>query len=337
MPTILKKDPALIFGQFKGRVQGLIEPGLLKNIKEWGDFLCAVRRLSAATHESYLSNFADLLIFLNSYFNAPVSLNEIKVLDTNALRAWLASRHKRDFARSSSALALSAVKNFYRWLDKHKNIQNSAPFNITSPKADKTLPKALDIEDALGATISISEIAKEIWQGKRDAAILLLLYGSGLRISEALSLDFDDAPKGDILRITGKGKKQREVPILPIVRSAINEYIISCPYFIVKDLSYQDYAKKSDIPLFISERGKRVIASTFRKQVKALQGYLGLPESATPHAFRHSFATHLLAGGGDLRTIQELLGHASLSTTQRYTKTTSSHLLSTYRKSHPRD
>jgi len=236
---------------------------------------------------------------------------------------------KRHIRKGAFALSLQEYPQTITAITKGKRGMNTA--------LSLKIEKALDIEDALGATISISEIAKEIWQGKRDAAILLLLYGSGLRISEALSLDFDDAPKGDILRITGKGKKQREVPILPIVRSAINEYIISCPYFIVKDLSYQDYAKKSDIPLFISERGKRVIASTFRKQVKALQGYLGLPESATPHAFRHSFATHLLAGGGDLRTIQELLGHASLSTTQRYTKTTSSHLLSTYRKSHPRD
>jgi integrase/recombinase XerC len=355
MPTIVTKDPVIIFSQFKGRINGFISPHLLETIHAWGDFLCGTRRLSSATYEAYLGSFADFIIFLNTYLGARVSINDIKMLDTTTMRAWLASRHKRDFARSSSALALSAIKNFYRWLDKHKNIQNSSPFNITSPKTDKTLPKALDAEDAVGATTSISELAKEPWQGKRDAAILLLLYGSGLRISEALSLNFTDAPKGEVLRITGKGNKQREVPVLPIVRNAIEEYIKSCPYFRgvtgVAKLSGNDCDNTAQstpithnpspscepLPLFLSERGKRAIASTFRKQVKALQGYLGLPESATPHAFRHSFATHLLAGGGDLRTIQELLGHASLSTTQRYTKTTSAHLLATYRKSHPRN
>ena len=271
MPTITTKNPKLLFGQFKGRVSGSVAPELLIYIEEWGDFLCGVRRLTVITYESYLGGIADFLIFLNSYLGANISINELKVLDNTSLRAWLASRQKREFARSSSALALSALKNFYRWLDKHKNIHNSVPFNITSPKADKTLPKALDVEDAMQATGNIAGLAKEDWQGKRDAAILLLLYGSGLRISEALSLNFDDAPKTDMLRITGKGNKQREVPILPIVKNAIDEYIKICPYPFTKDS-----------PLFVSHRGKRVIASTFRMQVRLLKGYLGLPESATP-------------------------------------------------------
>ena len=325
MPTITTKDPSLIFGQFKGRVMGVVSAHLLNDIEEWGNFLCGTRRLASRTFETYLHHLSDFLLFLNSYLATNVTIKEITDLDTTSLRAWLSSRHKREFALSSSAMALSAIKNFYRWLDRHKNIENSAPFNISSPKADKNLHKSLEVDDALQATKSIAELAKDDWQGKRDTAILLLLYGCGLRISEALSLNLEDTPKGDILRITGKGNKQREVPVLPIVRQAVEEYIAACPYQIT-----------ASSPLFISARGKRCAASTFYNQVKALQGYLGLPNYATPHAYRHSFATHLLTGGGDLRTIQELLGHASLSTTQRYTKTDAAHLLATYKKSHPR-
>jgi integrase/recombinase XerC len=326
MSTIRTQKPALIFGRFKAKTAGIISLSLLKDIEEWGAFLCGERRLSSASYDAYLDKIADFLKFLQSYLATDISINDIKELDTTTLRAWLASRHKREYALSSSALALSAVKNFYRWLDKYKNIHNSAPFNINAPKADKNLPKALDIEDALQATSSISELAKDDWQGSRDTAILLLLYGCGLRISEVLNLDFEDAPKSDTLRITGKGNKQREVPILPIVRKAIEEYIRTCPHLLIKSEA-----------LFKSERGMRVQANTFRTQLRALRDYLGLPKSATPHAFRHSFATHLLTEGGDLRTIQELLGHASLSTTQRYTKISSAHLLTTYKSNHPRN
>lgn len=363
MPTIIKKKPNLIFGHFKGRVGAVAAPELLGYIEEWGKFLCGVRRIAPGSYETYLGSLADFLIFLNSYLASNISIKEIAALDTITLRAWLASRHKREFAISTSALALSSVKNFYRWLGKYKNIHNTAPFNISSPKADKSIPKALDVTDAIQATESIRELAGDDWQGKRDAAILLLLYGCGLRISEALSLNLDDVPKDDVLRVIGKGNKQREVPLLPIVKRAIEEYVRACPYIRgqglgirdkgleVRDegLGIRDKGEKTiplpltpnpsslnPHPLFFSATGKRVIASTFSIQVKALKVYLGLPESATPHAYRHSFATHLLAGGGDLRTIQELLGHASLSTTQRYTKTNSAHLLATYKKSHPR-
>lgn len=313
----------------------MVAPELLEYIEEWGSFLCGVRRLAPGSYEAYLGSLADFLIFMNTYLALNISIKEITELDTISLRAWLASRHKREFALSSSALALSSIKNFYCWLDKYKNIHNHAPFNITSPRADKTLHKSLDVEDALQAMGSVGELAKDAWQGKRDAAILLLLYGCGLRISEALSLDINDLPSGDILRIIGKGNKQREVPLLPIIKCAIEDYIQACPYFVRGGIKNNSITSEA-LPLFFSARGKRVHAVTFSKQIQALRVYLGLPESATPHAYRHSFATHLLTGGGDLRTIQELLGHASLSTTQRYTKTNSEHLLATYKKAHPR-
>jgi len=326
MPTVSFKCPQKIFVHFKTRVGNRAQEPLLDYIKEWGEFLCGERRLAPSSYENYLDNFAEFIIFLNTHLGEIISINTLSKLSTQDLRAWLANRHKKEFALSSSALALSAIKNFYRWLDKYKNIHNPAPFNITSPKADKTLHKSLDLEEAMLATESIGELAKDIWLGKRDTAILLLMYGAGLRISEVLSLDYRDLPNKDILRVTGKGNKQREVPILPIVTEALAEYINTCPYPFT-----------ADSPLLIGAKGKRLNANTFRKQIRLLRDYLGLPESATPHAFRHSFATHLLAAGGDLRAIQELLGHASLSTTQLYTKTNFAHLLDTYKKSHPRN
>jgi integrase/recombinase XerC len=333
MPTIISRSPEQIFANFKVRVFGIATPQLLEIFSEWGNFLCASRRLSSATYEAYLGGIADFIIFLNQHFKLSVSIEEIKSLENATMRSWLAGRQKKEFARASSALALSAVKNFYRWLEKYQHIKNNIPFNISAPKPDKTIPKPLDAADAIEATESIGTLAKHNWQGRRDTAILLLLYGCGLRISEVLSLDLPDAPTGNLIRVTGKGNKQREVPVLPIVKNAIDSYIKACPYF--SAINSEKLAGNA-APLFISERGKRVIASTFRLQVKALREYLGLPKSATPHAFRHSFATHLLEGGGDLRTIQELLGHASLSTTQRYTKASTAHLLATYKKSHPK-
>ncbi len=326
MPTIPQKSPTKIYAHFKTRIAAITTPILLETIEEWGNHLCGVRRFAPGSYETYLAALADYIIFLNTYLAQNISLKEIEELDTTSLRAWLSSRNKRDLAFSSSALSLSAIKNFYKWLGKYKNIHNTAPFIVNSPKPNKSLPKALNIADALQATENINQLAKTDWQGMRDTAILLLLYGAGLRISEALSLDFADIPAQQTLRITGKGNKQREVPILPVIKTAIAEYIKNCPY---------PFTPES--PLFLSNTGKRTRASTFSKQIKSLQNYLGLPASATPHAYRHSFATHLLSAGGDLRTIQELLGHAALSTTQRYTKTNPTHLLSTHKSAHPRD
>lgn len=320
-------------------------PDLLAEIEEWGGWLLGVRRLAVRSYEIYLGNIADFLIFLNEYSGEKISLKHIKNVDMLALRAWLSSRHKREIVMTSSAHALTAVRNFYRWLDKHKNIHNAAVFNISGPKADKNLHKSLDVADAVAATQSIGELAHEDWQGKRDVAMLMLMYGAGLRVSEVLTMDFEDLPQGDVIRVIGKGNKQREVPILPVIKSALQEYVKACPYLkgegrrakgMVQEEDFYN-SSSSPSPLFFSATGKRLGYSVFSRQVRNLRAYLGLPESATPHAFRHSFATHLLEGGGDLRTIQELLGHASLSTTQRYTKTNMSHLLATYKKSHPRE
>ncbi len=187
------------------------------------------------------------------------------------------------------------------------------------------MPKALGETEALEAVAAVGDLGQEPWLAARDAALLTLLYGCGLRIGEALALARDDAPKGDVLVVTGKGRKQRVVPVLPAVKRALADYLANCPY-------------KGDgkSPLFVGARGERLNAGVVQRLVRRLRAALDLPETATPHAFRHSFATHLLAGGGDLRTIQELLGHASLSTTQRYTDVDAARLEAVYRRAHPR-
>lgn len=196
---------------------------------------------------------------------------------------------------------------------------------MRTPKVARALPRPLDVGDALAAVDAAGGLSDEPWLAKRDQALLLLLYGCGLRIGEALALNRRDAPAGDVLVVTGKGRKQRLVPVLPVVREAIAAYLAACPHPL-----------PADAPLFLGARGGRLDPAVAQRQVRRLRSGLGLPETATPHAFRHSFATHLLADGGDLRTIQELLGHASLSTTQRYTAVDVSGLAAVHRRAHPR-
>ena len=204
-------------------------------------------------------------------------------------------------------------------------VHSPAAAGMRGPKVPHALPRPLTAPKAVAAVERVGELSEEPWLKARDAAVLTLLHGCGLRIGEALGLDRRDAPAGEAMMITGKGDKQRLVPVLPIVVEAVDAYLEICPH----RLGPYD-------PLFVGVRGKRLQAAIVQKQVRRLRGLLDLPETATPHALRHSFATHLLAGGGDLRTIQELLGHASLSTTQRYTEVDAEHLLAVHRGAHPR-
>ena len=224
---------------------------------------------------------------------------------------------------------MSTLRNFFKFIERQGLVENAAIGGIRTPKVPRSVPKALDEVDALETVSVIEDLSEEPWIGKRDAAVLFLLYGCGLRIDEALGLDRDQvAEPGDAMDtivVTGKGDKQRLVPVLPVVTKALGDYIDACPH----DLAL-------DGPLFVGKRGKRLSARMIQRQMGRVRALLGLPETATPHALRHSFATHLLAGGGDLRTIQELLGHASLSTTQRYTEVDAGRLKSVYDGAHPR-
>jgi len=291
-------------------------------VGEWEGWLRDVKRASRYTIISYQNDLRQFFGFLSEHLGGKVTLKHLENIEPRDIRAWLASR-MNDFEAASTARALSTIKSFFRWLEKQGRLKNEAVFHIRSPKIKKPLPKALAEEQSAAALAGIGE-HKEEWIRKRDLALLTLIYGCGLRISEALGL-LRGAMPADSLVITGKGNKQRVVPVLLVVKEAIEDYLKACPFSL-----------EADSPLFLGKRGKKLDAAIFQRELRLLRASLGLPESTTPHAFRHSFATHLLSAGGDLRSIQELLGHASLSTTQRYTHVDRDRLQKAYKAAHPR-
>ena len=296
-------------------------------VREWHGWLAAERRASDNTVTAYATDLDRFLLFMTNHLGVAPTLAHLSALRPTDFRAWMAQRLGKGFARSSTARALSSVRSFLRFLDRYGLAHNAAVKMIRSPRQHHALPRALAVRET-GDLINTARCdGAPSWIAARDTAVLLLLYGCGLRISEALSLGRGDiSPTGmGALRVTGKGNKQREVPILPIVREAIHTYLNLSPH-----------AGGLNDPLFVGTRGARLGARAVQKTVERLRLSLGLPATTTPHALRHSFATHLLAGGGDLRTIQELLGHASLSTTQRYTEVDPTHLMRVYHAAHPR-
>jgi integrase/recombinase XerC len=302
-----------------------VTPALSTTINQWEDWLAGARRVSRHTLVSYKNDLANFLVFISGHLGGAVGLAELQALENKDIRAWLAGRAQSEYEASSNARALSTVKNFFRYLEKQGKIKSPVIHHIRAPKIKKSLFRALDegqVEDALEA---VKTQHQEAWVNARDVALLLLIYGCGLRIGEALALKYSDIPTGDSLVVTGKGNKQRKLPVLPIVREAIAQYVACCPY-----------SFEPDSPLFMGQRGKALDAGVFQRQLRSIRASLNLPETATPHAFRHSFATHLLSSGGDLRSIQELLGHASLSTTQRYTHVDKDRLMAAYKNAHPR-
>ena len=307
-------------------------------VREWHGWLAAERRASDNTITAYATDLDRFLLFMTGHLGTAPTLAHLSQLRPTDFRAWMALRLGEGFARSSTARALSSVRSFLRFLDRHGLAHNTAIRVIRGPRQHHTVPHALAVGDTGDLINAARDGRGPVWITARDTAVLLLLYGCGLRISEALSLNRADIGEGDIgqdnigpssttstLRVTGKGNKQREVPVLPIVRKAVRTYL---------DLS--PHPGGPDDPLFVGIRGARLGVRSVQKTVERLRLSLGLPATTTPHALRHSFATHLLAGGGDLRTIQELLGHVSLSTTQRYTEVDPTHLMRVYRAAHPR-
>jgi len=312
-----------------------IEPALESAIAGWNRWLADEKRASDHTLAAYRRDLNGFLSFIAGHIGYAPGLEDLAALTPADFRSYLADRSNRGLARSSTARALSTLRSLFRFLDKRGLAHNAAIQAIRTPKLPRSLPKALDMAEAGETLEAISSLSDTEWfeqrglgwMGQRDAAILTLLYGCGLRVSEALGLNQKDAPTKETstLVITGKGNKQRLVPVLPIVIDAIDAYREACPFKL-----------KAGDPLFVGARGKRLTSRIVQRQMQKLRLQLGLPDTATPHALRHSFATHLLAGGGDLRTIQELLGHASLSTTQRYTEVDAARLTEVYRAAHPR-
>ncbi len=290
-------------------------------------WLGSERRASPLTVEAYGTDVAAFLGFLSRHHGAEPDLNSLAAVDTSDFRAWLASEAKQGAINATRARHLSAVKTFYRFLSRRHGVTNATLTLISGPRAKPPIPKALTVTQASNVTTDIAEITDAAFAQSRDTALFTLLYGCGLRIAEALSLNVRDAPlpgAENMLRVIGKGSKERIVPVLPAVRDAMAAWLVHHP------------DKAPDAPLFLGVRGARLDPAVAQRTMRIYRQQTGLPNHATPHALRHSFATHLLAGGADLRSIQELLGHASLSTTQRYTSVDTAKLLDVWRKSHPR-
>ncbi len=292
----------------------------------WESWLSDLKNSSRHTVVSYQNDLANFLSFLAGHLGARVGLAELSNLDNKDIRAWLSARAMdKKYETSSNARALSTIKNFFRYLEKQEKCKNPAVLHIRAPKIKKPLPRALDEKQAAEAVGQISELHNESWVNARDTALLLLIYGCGMRIGEAVSIKYADIENEDSIIVTGKGNKQRKLPLLPVVRAAVMEYVEACPH-----------GFKNNSPLFWGLRGEALDAGVFQRQLRNLRARLNLPDSTTPHAFRHSFATHLLSSGADLRSIQELLGHVSLSTTQRYTHVDKNRLMAAYKNAHPR-
>jgi integrase/recombinase XerC len=298
----------------------------------WRDWLKSERRLAHHTLVAYEHDVATFLGFMTDYLGGPPTLAALGKLKPAEFRAWLAERARQGLARTSTARAFSSVRSFFQFLDKRGLAHNASIGAIQTPKLPRSVPKALserDMEELLEAP---AEQEREAWLDLRDAAVLLLLYGAGLRIGEALGLTkavVEDLLKTgrDTLSVTGKGNKTRLVPLLPQALDALSAYRDACPWLA---------ARGPAEAFFVGARGGALDPAIVQKRVRDIRRGLGLAESVTPHALRHSFATHLLGAGGDLRTIQELLGHASLSTTQRYTDVDAARLTAVYRAAHPR-
>ncbi|MGC2857598.1 tyrosine recombinase XerC [Novispirillum sp. DQ9] len=301
------------------------DDGLRAVIDAWLDWLEAERRASAHTVAAYARDLAAFLGFLGGHVGGQPDMAMLAGLSAADFRAYLAARTAEGLSRTSVARAMSTLRGFFKFLDRSGRLSNQAISTVRSPRPPRVAPRPLGEDEARDALETIGELQEEPWLAARDIALFTLLYGCGLRIGEALALNVGDAPAGDTMIVTGKGAKQRLVPVLPIVREAVADYLERLPY-----------DRSADAPLFVGARGKRLNPGVVQRQMRRLRPYIGLGDSATPHALRHSFATHLLARGGDLRTIQELLGHTSLVTTQRYTQVDATHLASVHAKAHPR-
>ncbi|WP_379065237.1 tyrosine recombinase XerC [Mesorhizobium sp. UC22_110] len=303
------------------------KPDLQAARESWLKGLAGERRLSALTVEAYERDTRQFLQFLTGHVGGPAGIADIAALRPADLRGFLAQRRNEGAGARTLGRGLAGVRSLLRFLERRGLANAAGAAALRAPKQPKSLPKPLTAADARRVVSTGEQMAEEPWIAARNAAVLTLLYGSGLRISEALALTGADLAHASetVLRVTGKGGKVRLVPVLPVAFQAIAEYRRLCPYHL-----------GADGPLFRGARGGQLNAAIIQREMVKLRSALNLPETATPHALRHSFATHLLGRGGDLRTIQELLGHASLSTTQIYTGVDTARLLDIYEAAHPR-
>ncbi len=309
----------------KDDLLALCADDLRKHLQDWQIYLRTEKNVSRHTLRAYAGDVSHFLKFLNGHLGKPPGLDDLSGASLRDFRAWLSRKAMDGTSNASRARSLSGVKNFLSWLDRQGIMHNAAIDGIRSPKLPHKLPRPLHEENALKVLESSALLGKEDWIGQRDSALFTLLYGCGLRIDEALSLNLGDMPRDGYLRVVGKGRKERQVPVIDIVEKTLKSYLEACPF-----------PRENNRPLFIGVKGERLNQGVAQKSMRNLRSVLGLPENATPHALRHSFATHLLQNGANLREIQELLGHASLSTTQRYTEINAEELMKIYKAAHPR-
>ena len=302
-----------------------IAPAALDALNSWLANQKALNDAAKNTLTAYQTDVLGYLAFISEHLGQSTGLTALKSVKAADMRAWMAHERGRGVSARSLARSLSAVKTFYKWLAEREGFEPTAVLSVRSPKFQKKLPRPL-AEDAAKAMIETVELqASKNWVALRDAAVVTMLYGCGLRISEALGLTGASLPLSDSIIIDGKGGKQRVVPVIDAAKSAVARYVHACPFDLTQDQ-----------PMFRGTRGGALNPRIIAKVMEQARMQLGLPATATPHAMRHSFATHLLNAGGDLRAIQELLGHASLSTTQAYTAVDTARLMEVYEKAHPR-
>jgi len=303
----------------------LISPAARDALQTWLSHQRALKGAAENTITAYQGDVAEFMSFMAIHHGNHQGLGALAKITVSDMRAWMAQTRGTGVGPRSLARKLSAVKAFYRWLSEREGFEPTAILMTRAPKFTRKLPRPLAVDAAKELIDCVGDQARAPWIAARDIAVLTLLWGCGLRISEALGLKGADAPLPDVLRIIGKGGKERIVPVLPAAHAAVDTYLRLCPF-----------TKEPQEPLFRAVRGGKLSPGAIQKVMASARMQLGLPASATPHAMRHSFATHLLDAGGDLRAIQELLGHASLSTTQAYTAVDTVRLLEVYNASHPK-
>ncbi len=316
--------PAPLEGVPEGELQGL-SGALTAALSDWLDQERALNGAAENTILAYRSDVLGFLAFMTRHHGAPQGLGPVARITISDMRAWMASERARGVGARSLARSLSAVKGFYRWLADREGFEATAVVSARAPRFKSRLPRPLEVDAAKALIDRVEAQSSTPWIAARDTAVVTLLYGCGLRISEGLALTGADVPLPEVLRIRGKGGRERLVPVIPQARDAVAAYLRLCPWPV-----------EPAAPLFRGARGGALSPRLVQKVMEQARMQLGLPPSATPHALRHSFATHLLGAGGDLRAIQELLGHASLSTTQGYTAVDSARLMEVYARSHPK-
>ncbi len=298
---------------------------LAQILLKWQDWLRFEKHVSPHTLRAYCTDVTYFLTFLCHHHGHAPSLNTLSEVSLRDFRAWMSRKAMDKASNASRARALSGLKNFLHWMDKQGIMHNVALKTLRSPKLPHKLPRPLHENQAQKVLDSTDLGTTQSWVAARNKALFTLLYGCGLRIDEALRLDLKDLPRDGVLRVIGKGRKMREVPVIEIVQRTLSDYLAFCPF-----------SSQPDRPVFLGTQGKRLNQGMAQKAMREIRKGLGLAETATPHALRHSFATHLLQNGANLREIQELLGHASLTTTQRYTEVDTVELLRIYKAAHPR-